>query len=124
MAVAVLGYVVRQVVQGQIRVRYAALWLLVSAAVALVALIPHLLDGLSGLLGFAVPANMLFFSGISFLLVVGISHSAAVTRLEDRVQRLAEEVSLLAEALDRGVGSRVTRTPDKRDAAGGTSSLS
>lgn len=115
----VLVYVVREVVRGRIRVRYAALWLLVSAIVLLVAVVPGLLGGLAGLLGFAVPANMLFFAGVTFLLVVGISHSAAITSLEDRVQRLAEEVSLLAEARSRD--EPVGRAADTRDSAGGAS---
>lgn len=96
-ALVVLAVVLRLVVSGRLRVRYAGLWLAVGVATAVLALIPHLLTGLSGALGFRVPANFLFFGGLILLIVIGIHLSVAVTSLEDRVQRLAEEFALHAE---------------------------
>jgi hypothetical protein len=95
----VLATVLRLILQGRMRVRYAGLWLLVSAGLALVALVPGLLDSTASFLGFVVPANFLFFAGLVLLVLVGIHLSVAVTRLEDRVQRLAEELALLTEQL-------------------------
>jgi hypothetical protein len=98
----VLATVVRLILAGRMRVRYAGLWLLLSVGLALVALIPGLLESTASFLGFAVPANFLFFAGLVLLVLVGIHLSVAVTTLEDRVQRLAEEFALLAEkARDR-----------------------
>lgn len=101
----VLGSVVRLVVQGRMRFRYAGLWLVVSAVVAVLALVPGLLRATSGALGFVVPANLLFFAGVVLLLLVGVHLSVAVTSLEDRIQRLAEELVLLTDEVRE---SRVT----------------
>jgi hypothetical protein len=101
-ALAILASVLRLVVLGRLRVRYAALWLTVSAALVLITFLPGVLSAVSTRLGFAVPANFLFFAGLLLLVLVGIHLSVAVTRLEDRVQRLAEEHVLLADRVDRG----------------------
>jgi hypothetical protein len=93
----VLGAVLRLILQGRMRVRYAGLWLLVSAGLAFVALVPGLLSATSEFFGFQVPSNFLFFTGMVLLVLVGINLSVAVTTLEDRIQRLAEEFALLAE---------------------------
>jgi succinate dehydrogenase hydrophobic anchor subunit len=55
------------------------------------------LERTSSALGFEVPANFLFFTGVVLLLLVGIHLSVALTALENRVQRLAEELALVAE---------------------------
>jgi len=96
-ALLVLATVLRLVLRGRLRVRYAGLWLAVAMVVAVLALVPHLLTGTAGILGFRVPANFLFFAGLVLLVVVGIHLSVAVTTLEDRVQRLVEEFALAAE---------------------------
>jgi hypothetical protein len=101
-ALAVLFSVLRLVVQGRLRVRYAGLWLGIGAVLTVLALVPGLLRWVSSALGFTVPANLLFFLGLVLLVLVGIHLSVAVTRLEDRVQRLVEELVLLADQVQRG----------------------
>jgi hypothetical protein len=98
-ALAILASVLRLVVLGRLRVRYAALWLTVSAALVVITFVPGVLSTVSKRLGFVVPTNFLFFAGLILLVLVGIHLSVAVTRLEDRVQRLAEEQVLLADRL-------------------------
>lgn len=112
-ALVVLVSVLRLVLLERLRVRYAGLWLVVGAAVFVLAVVPGLLDGVSGLLGFTVPANLLFTAGLVLLLLVGIHLSVAVTSLEDRVQRLAEELALLVER-----ESQLGREPDPGAASG------
>lgn len=97
----VLGTVLRFIVRGQLRVGYAALWLLVSTSIAVIALVPGLLESTSTVAGFEVPANFLFFTGVVLLLWVGIHLSVAVSRLENNVQRLAEELAIVMERLER-----------------------
>jgi hypothetical protein len=95
----VLATVLKLIVRRQLRFRYSGFWLTVSSAVAVIAIVPGLLERVSSLLGFQVPANFLFFVGMILLLLVGIHLSVTVTRLEDRIQRLAEEHAILAERI-------------------------
>lgn len=105
----VLGTVLRFILRGQLRVGYAALWLVISTAIAVIALVPGLLETTSEVAGFEVPANFLFFTGVVLLLWVGIHLSVAVSRLEGNVQRLAEELAILAERAERADAVRDDR---------------
>jgi hypothetical protein len=78
-----------------LREKYAALWLAISVAVVVFAIFPGALVGTARLLGFAVPANLLFFGGGVVLTVISMQLSLETGRLEDESQRLAEEVALL-----------------------------
>jgi hypothetical protein len=100
-ALLVVSSVVRLIMRGRLRVQYAALWLVIGVAVAGIAVVPGVLDATATSLGFTVPANFLFFAGLVLLLLVGIHLSVALTRAEDHVQRLAEEVALLRERMGR-----------------------
>jgi hypothetical protein len=98
-ALIMLVTIVRLILRGRMRVQYAALWLVVGCGIGLMALIPGVLDNTAELLGFAVAANLLFFGGLVVLVLVGIHLSVAITRTEDHVQRLAEEIAILNEKL-------------------------
>lgn len=78
-----------------LREKYAALWLAISVAVVVFAIFPGTLVGTARLLGFAVPANLLFFGGGVVLTIISMQLSLETGRLEDESQRLAEEVALL-----------------------------
>jgi hypothetical protein len=84
----------------RLREKYAVFWALVAVLTLLVAAFPGVLTWTSGLLGVAVPANLLFFMASMLLLVVSVQHSSELGRLEDRTRTLAEEVGLLRLELD------------------------
>ena len=87
--------------RGILRERFAALWLAVGALLVLLAIFPQALRSTADALGFEVPANLLFFGSILFLLLVAVQLSFEVSRLEARTRRLAEEVALLGEEVRR-----------------------
>lgn len=80
---------------GQIREKYAALWIVIGLVVLALAIFPGLLAALASLLGVQVGSNLLFFLAILLLLGVSLHLSLAVSKLEDHVRVLAEEVSIL-----------------------------
>lgn len=79
----------------QLREKYAVLWLLVGTGVAVLAIFPSLLDGLSRALGVVVPANLLFFGALVLLLSVSVHQSWELSRLEDETRKLAEDLAIL-----------------------------
>ena len=102
-AVVVIAVVLRLVVRRKLLVKYAALWLIVSVVLVVMALIPGSLQALARLFGFVVPANLLFFAGFVLLLMVTVQISVELTAVERRIQRLAEELALIrAEGDERG----------------------
>ncbi len=88
--------------RGILRERFAALWVLVSTLLVVVAAFPGLLRWAADALGFELPANLLFFASLLFLLLVAVQLSFEVSKLEMRTRRLAEDLALLrAEVQDR-----------------------
>jgi hypothetical protein len=87
--------------RGVLREKYAVLWLFFSGAALLLAIFPAVLVWLTGVLGVAEPVNLLFFVTIVLLVLVSIQLSYELSRHEARIRRLAEEVALLQEELNR-----------------------
>ena len=94
-ALLLAGFVAELLRRGILRERFAGLWLVVSALLIVVALVPSLLRSAADALGFALPSNLLFFASILFLLLVTMQLSYEVSRLEARSRRLAEDLALL-----------------------------
>jgi hypothetical protein len=92
-----VGVVLRLVLRRVLLVKYAVLWIAVSGLLMILAGFPQLLYWVAGLLGFAVPSNLLFFASIALLLAITLHHSVELSRVERRQQRLAEELALLAQ---------------------------
>lgn len=85
--------------RGILREKFAALWLIVSLAVLVFATFPSLLVSLSGWLGIALPANLLFLMSAVLLLLVSVQLSYEISRVEARTRRLAEDLALLRHEL-------------------------
>lgn len=94
-ATGMVAFVVEMLRRGILREKYAALWLLVSSGILVLAVFPALLNRLAAFVGIAVPSNLLFLLAAVLLLVVSVQLSYEVSRVESRTRRLAEEVALL-----------------------------
>jgi hypothetical protein len=91
----VLGGMVELLRRRQLREKYAVLWLLVSIAVAVLAIFPGLLNDAGRVLHIADPPNLLMFMAVIVLLLVSVHLSWESSRLEDETRLLAEELALL-----------------------------
>jgi hypothetical protein len=100
-AVVVLGLVIELLRRRHLRGKYALLYLVLAAAVSLVALVPSLLGRVAHLLGVMVPANLLFFAAIIVLLMVSMQLAYESGRLEEETRTLAEEVGLVRLELEQ-----------------------
>jgi hypothetical protein len=100
-ALAVLVLTVELLRRRALREKYAVIWLVVSVVAVVFTVFPGLLLRVSQRLGFQIPANFVFAIAALVLLVVGMQLSLEVGRLEDRSQRLAEEVGLLRHDIEQ-----------------------
>lgn len=87
--------------RGILREKFAVLWLVVASAAVLLAIFPAALTWIANLLGFAVPANLLFLVSLLLLLVVSVQLSFEVSRLDRNLARVAEEQALLRERIEQ-----------------------
>lgn len=90
----------------QLREKYAVLWIVVSLAIAVLALFPRLIDVMAAPFHIADPPNLLLFLACAVLLLVVVQLSWEISRLEDRTRTLAEEVALLRRAVETNDGRR------------------
>ncbi|USR79461.1 DUF2304 domain-containing protein [Arcanobacterium pinnipediorum] len=75
--------------------KYMWLWLCLDFLALITALWPAGLYALTSIVGFDVPANMIFFVVIAVLVVMEIHQAIAVSKLEEERRRLAEEIAIL-----------------------------
>lgn len=85
----------------RLREKYAAVWIVLTAAVLVVGLVPRISFWLADLVGVQTPANLLFATAIVVLLGVCVQLSTEISSLEEETRTLAEEVALLRLALEQ-----------------------
>lgn len=91
-----------QVRNQKMKEKYAALWLLVSATIIVLALFPHLLSRLAELTGVVMPVNLLFMLAIMMLIGICLHLTLDLSRLGEDTRTLAEEVAMLRAQLEQG----------------------
>lgn len=101
LAVVILLVVITMLLRRQLREKYAVLWLVIGLAVLVLGLFPQALGWLTTVLGFQVPANLLFTLAIILLLAVALHLSWEQSHAEEEIRRLAEESGMAREELER-----------------------
>ncbi|MBO0925299.1 DUF2304 domain-containing protein [Cellulomonas sp. zg-ZUI199] len=114
LSVVVLVFIVQLLRRRRLREKYAGIWLVVSAAILVLALFPGLAVGLADLVGVETPSNLLFATSLGVLLLVTVQLSTEVSGLEEETRTLAESSALLAQRLT-DVETRLAQ--QQRDAA-------
>jgi hypothetical protein len=100
-AAVLLLTVLEMVRRRRLMERYALLWLFSSAVLLALGIWSGALARISHAIGVIYPPNALFFIGIGFILLLLLHFSAAVSRLSDQSETLAQRQALLDERLRR-----------------------
>ena len=82
--------------------RYALLWLFSALIILVLAIWEGLLARIASLLGIAYPPNALFLIAVGFILLLLLSMSTALSRLQGQSRVLAQRLAIL-EARFRGL---------------------
>jgi len=93
--VLLLIYLLRLMTRKKINFKYGLGWILLDLVVILMAACPIFLAWLAKLTGVIAPINMLFFLG--FLLLIGVNFflSVSVSKLQDKVVKLSQEIAIM-----------------------------
>lgn len=89
------GVALHLVRKHSLNVRYAVLWLVLSACMLIVIVAPGLLERAATALSIVDSADALFFLGFLVLFAIVVQLSFAISKLEMHTRTLAEEVALL-----------------------------
>jgi hypothetical protein len=99
-SVALAAVVLRYVRKWRLREEYSLLWLLLSAAMLLLASFEGIMEWTAERLDVAYPPAVMFFVAIAFVVVMLFHYSLEISRLSDQSRRLAQELSLLRSRLE------------------------
>lgn len=94
-ATVLLVFVVEVVRRRRLAESYALLWIAVGAGVITAAALRPVLDDAAEAIGVSYGASLFFALAVLFLLVVCMNLTMHISRLEERVTALAEEVAFL-----------------------------
>jgi hypothetical protein len=112
-----LAIIVEVVRRRRLSEGYALLWIGVGVGVLVLGVLRPLVDRVSRLVGVHYGASLIFGVAVVFLVVVCVNLSMHVSRLEERVQALAEEIALLRGARHPAPGSPEPEGDDPDPAA-------
>jgi len=93
-ALLLLAFVVEVVRRRRLSESYALLWISVAVVGVVLGLARPVIDRVSTALGVSYGSNLVFAVVCLFLLVVAVNLSVHVSRLEGKVERLAQELAL------------------------------
>lgn len=94
-AVATFGIVIELLRRRRLRERHAGWWLVAGFLAILISIFPGVLQGVSKLLGFDIPVNLVFFVSFFVLFLVALQHSSELTKLEDHNRKIVERLAVL-----------------------------
>lgn len=78
----------------KLELKYALVWMLLIWGLALIVLIPGMLESLAKLLGIYNVMNLVFFVGFIFALLIIFSLTMSLSRNSERVRKIAQRVAL------------------------------
>lgn len=84
----------------RIQIEDSLFWILLAAALLIIAIFPQLASAISQLLGFLSPSNLVFASVIAILLAKMFSLTTELSTLKHRVNELAQEEALMGKEDD------------------------
>jgi hypothetical protein len=114
LGIALLIFVIEVVRRRRLSEGYALLWIAVGIGGVLLGIARPLIDRFSDDIGISYGANLVFAGVFVFLIVVCINLSMHVSKLEDQVTSLAEELALTRgpQGVEHGRGPDPDPVPD------------
>lgn len=99
----------------QLREKYAVLWIVIGLGILTLIVFPELLFWAATFVGIKVPTNLLFAATILLLLGVCLHLAWEMSRAEDRIRRISEEIALLRLKVGQLQEYHPTESPDDPD---------
>lgn len=99
LSLAFLIYTVYQVKRNKLLLRYSLMWILLSAALLVVAIFPQPIFALAKLIGFDLSSNFIFSAAIFFLLLLCLGQARTISQLVIKQTETTQRLALLEERL-------------------------
>ena len=100
LAAVVVAIILKLQRRGGMVSKYGLLWMITSALMLVLAAAPDVADTVGGWLGVDYTPSLVFMAALGFVLIVLVQYSWELSRTEQRIQILMEEVALLRRELE------------------------
>ena len=100
LAAVVVAIILKLQRRGGMVSKYGLLWMIISALMLVLAAAPDVADTVGGWLGVDYTPSLVFMAALGFVLIVLVQYSWELSRTEQRIQVLMEEVALLRRELE------------------------
>lgn len=113
--VAVLITIVMMVKKRRLELKYVLLWMACDIVLILFVIFPGLMNFLAGFLGIQSQMNMIFFLGIVFSLAIIFSLTITLSRVTEKMRRMAQVIAMLPEEVQKTVQEQLENTIEESD---------
>ena len=93
-ALLIVTIIVRSVNRKKLRIQYSFAWLIIAAALMVIALFPGVVVWLCGITGIETPSNLIYLFGILILLLISFYQTILLSKQADRITRLTQVLSI------------------------------
>ena len=112
-SVLVMVFVTQLIRQRRLREEYALLWFIASVGMIVISVWRGLLDRAAQLLGVAYAPSLLLLGGIVVGFILAIHFSLSLTKLSEQNKKLAQELALLANRIEKSNRSDQSAPPEE-----------
>jgi hypothetical protein len=96
-----LAFLLNQIVKYKLELKYSLLWLFLSLATIILAVIPKLSFNMAHWFGIETPVNVLFLFGILVSLMIVFSLTVALSQHMVRIRHLSQELGIYKNELTK-----------------------
>ena len=90
-----LVLIIRYLSKKELNLKYSLAWIFADISMLVVTIFPQIIDIIGNLIGIAAPVNTIFlFSGM-FMILILLTLTFIVSRLNNRVYKLTQSIALL-----------------------------
>lgn len=97
LSIVIIIYIIYLVRKENLSIKSSFFWILASIIMLLLSIFPYSIDWLANLLGIEYPPALFLTLCVVLLLVLDFNFSNKITKLQERVTDLAQEISILKE---------------------------
>lgn len=96
-----LAAILNMVRKRSLELKYVLVWIVCDIVLLIIIIRPSLMDSIAKILGIQSPMNMIFFVGFLLSIVIIFSLTVALSRMNNRLRKLAQMMALKNDELER-----------------------
>ncbi|EET60564.1 hypothetical protein BRYFOR_07382 [Marvinbryantia formatexigens DSM 14469] len=100
-----LAAILNMVRKRSLELKYVLVWIVCDIVLLIIIIRPSLMDSIAKILGIQSPMNMIFFVGFLLSIVIIFSLTVALSRMNNRLRKLAQMMALKNDELENSGSS-------------------